>query len=163
MKIEWKTPPDLFGTLNREFGFQTDVCALPWNAQCARFFTPETDGLAQPWEGVCWCNPPFDKTRGAWLQKAWESAQAGATVVVLMPVNAMEDTAWWHNYGLRSSEVRFIRRRPKFTDEAGSETSMRCAVVVFRPGCKGPTVALSIARDGSPNTAPNWHDERIVP
>ena len=150
MKIEWKTPPDLFGTLNREFGFQTDVCALPWNAQCARFFTPETDGLAQPWEGVCWCNPPFDATQGRWVEKAWREAQRGATVVVIIPGN-YHDSDWWHRYALRASEIRYMRGRPKFADEAGRETSMRMVVLVFRPHCKGPAVTASTLRDGSPN------------
>src|ERR1041384_6738974 len=49
----WATPQSLFDELNAEFGFTLDVCALPENAKCAAFFTPEIDGLAQEWRGVC--------------------------------------------------------------------------------------------------------------
>lgn len=151
MKVDWKTPGDLFSALNEEFGFTVDVCAQQWNAQCERYFSPDTDGLSQQWVGVCWCNPPFDKTRAQWLRKAWQSAQTGATVVVLMPFTIFADTLWWHSYGLRSSEIRFIRQRPTFVDSNGAKASMRCGVVVFRPYCQGPPIAVSIGRAGKPS------------
>lgn len=48
---EWATPRDLFDELDREFHFETDVCATKENAKCARFFTRQQDGLAQKWGG----------------------------------------------------------------------------------------------------------------
>ena len=47
----WGTPQKFFDELNKEFGFDLDPCALPSNAKCARFFTPEDNGLAQNWGG----------------------------------------------------------------------------------------------------------------
>lgn len=70
----WETPQSFFDALNEEFGFETDVCALPENAKCARYFTPEDNGLAQTWTGVCWCNPPYGREIGKWVQKAAMSA-----------------------------------------------------------------------------------------
>ena len=55
----WATPQDFFDRLHRVFRFETDVCALPENAKCRRFFSPDVDGLAQDWQGVCWMNPPY--------------------------------------------------------------------------------------------------------
>src|SRR5262249_7976971 len=79
--IEWETPQWFFEQLDAEFGFTLDVCAQPVNAKCPRFFTPEDDGLAQPWEGVCWCNPPYGKNViDPWIAKARQSAMRGATV-----------------------------------------------------------------------------------
>ena len=49
--IEWATPQDLYDKLNDEFHFTLDPCALPTNAKCARFYTPEDDGLKQDWGG----------------------------------------------------------------------------------------------------------------
>lgn len=49
----WETPQSFFNKLDAEFSFQTDVCALPENAKCSHFFTPEQDGLTQDWIGVC--------------------------------------------------------------------------------------------------------------
>lgn len=55
----YETPQDFFDQLDAEFHFDLDVCALPENAKCKRYYTPEMDGLSQPWEGMCWCNPPY--------------------------------------------------------------------------------------------------------
>ena len=107
----WATPQTFFDELNSEFGFDTDVCALASNAKCAKFFTPEVNGLTQAWEGVCWVNPPYGRGIGMWLKKAYESAQQGATVVCLVP--SRTDTRWWHDYCMKG-EVRFIKGRLKF-------------------------------------------------
>lgn len=130
----WSTPQDTFDALHAEFGFTTDVCALPENAKCLHFYTREQDGLKQQWLGVCWMNPPYGRTIGAWIRKAYESALGGVTVVCLVP--ARTDTAWWHDYCQRG-EVRFIRGRLKF---GGCENSapFPSAVVVFR-ALKRPT------------------------
>lgn len=125
----WATPQGFFDCLDTEFGFQVDVCAIAENAKCARFFTPEEDGLAQEWAGICWMNPPYGRTIGHWMRKAYESSQAGATVVCLVP--ARTDTAWWHEYAMKG-EIRFIRGRLKFGGHKNS-APFPSAVVVFRP------------------------------
>jgi len=43
----WSTPQATFDKLHEEFGFALDVCAIPENAKCPRFFSPEQDGLKQ--------------------------------------------------------------------------------------------------------------------
>lgn len=48
----WATPQDLFDKLNAEFDFNLDPCALPENAKCKKYFTPELNGLTQCWGGV---------------------------------------------------------------------------------------------------------------
>jgi phage N-6-adenine-methyltransferase len=131
---EWATPAEVFAPLNAEFGFTIDVCAVPENAKCDRFFTPEQNGLAQKWTGVCWMNPPYGRGIGAWIRKAWESAQAGATVVCLIP--SRTDTAWWHDYVMRG-EIRFQRGRiyfePTYGNGAGDRAPFPSAVVIFKP------------------------------
>lgn len=125
----WATPQDFFDALHAEFGFELDVCASPENAKCPRYYTRADDGLAQPWKGVCWMNPPYGRGIGKWLRKAWESAQAGATVVCLVPARTC--TAWWHDYAAKG-EIRFVRGRLKFGGHKNS-APFPCAVVVFRP------------------------------
>ena len=73
----WETPQDFFDDLDWEFHFDLDVCALPKNAKCVRYYTPEEDGLAQPWEGTCWLNPPYGREIGRWVKKAADSATGG--------------------------------------------------------------------------------------
>lgn len=48
----WATPQDFFDNLNQEFDFNFDVCALPENAKCKNYYTPEIDGLSQQWGGM---------------------------------------------------------------------------------------------------------------
>ena len=108
----WATPSDFFNSVAEEFSFTLDVCALPDNAKCEKFFSPVDDGLAQNWEGVCWMNPPYGRVIGKWVQKAYESAKHGAIVVGLLP--ARTDTKWFHDYIYGKAEIRFIRGRLKF-------------------------------------------------
>src|SRR5690606_37841739 len=60
---EWYTPRWLFDALGIRFSI--DVCApldrTFSSVPAERHFTAEDDGLAQPWEGTVWCNPPYSK------------------------------------------------------------------------------------------------------
>lgn len=126
----WETPQNFFDELDKEFHFSCDVCATRENAKCAKFYTPEQDGLKQTWGGVCWMNPPYGREIGKWVKKASES---NATVVCLLP--ARTDTRWFHDYIYGKAEIRFVRGRLKF---GGSKNSapFPSMVVVFR-GTKG--------------------------
>jgi phage N-6-adenine-methyltransferase len=127
---QWATPQDLFDQLDAEFGFDLDVCASDDNAKCSRYFTEADDGLAQTWSGVCWMNPPYGEAIGKWVEKARESAEAGATVVCLVP--ARVDTAWWWD-NCRYGEVRFLRGRLKFGDSDTSAPFPSAVVIFGRP------------------------------
>jgi phage N-6-adenine-methyltransferase len=130
LTVEWGTPQAFFDCLDGEFGFTLDVAAQAGNAKCARYFTPEVNGLAQPWEGVCWMNPPYGATIGAWVAKASESALQGATVVCLLPVRT--DTKWWQRYCVPPVEVRFVPGRLTFGG-AANPAPFPNALVIFRP------------------------------
>lgn len=123
---EWETPQALFDELNNEFHFSLDVCALPENAKCKKFYSPESDGLRQSWCGTCWCNPPYGRRIGEWVKKA---ATSQATVVMLLP--ARTDTRWFHEYIYGKAETRFIKGRLKFGGNKNSAPfpSMIC---IFR-------------------------------
>ena len=126
----WSTPKDFYDKLNKVFRFGLDVCALPENAKCQNYFTPDINGLDQEWNGVCWMNPPYGREISAWVEKAYRSAKKnGATVVCLLP--ARVDTRWWHDYCAKG-EVTFIKGRLKFGGSANSAPFPN-AIVVFRP------------------------------
>ncbi len=128
----WETPQDLFDKLNEEFHFTIDVCALPENAKCEKYYNPEQDGLAQSWNGICWCNPPYGKQIAMWVRRAWLASAAGSTIVMLLP--ARTDTKWFHEYcyNKKRVEVRFIKGRLKF---GGCKNSapFPSMIVIFRP------------------------------
>lgn len=124
----WATPQDFFDKLDAVHGFTVDVCANADNAKCSAYFTEEDDGLAQSWEGVVWCNPPYGRGIGAWVKKGWQAAEVGAAkVVMLLP--ARTDTQWWHDFVMKG-QIEFIKGRLKF---GGSKDSapFPSAVVVF--------------------------------
>ena len=58
---EWGTTHSIFDPLHHAFNITVDVAARPWNAKVpTHFFTPELDGLRQPWTNeIAWCNPPY--------------------------------------------------------------------------------------------------------
>lgn len=122
----WETPQNFFDELDKEFHFSCDVCATRENAKCAKFYTPEQDGLKQTWGGTLWMNPPYGREIGKWVKKASES---NATVVCLLP--ARTDTRWFHDYIYGKAEIRFVRGRLKF---GGSKNSapFPSMVVIFR-------------------------------
>jgi phage N-6-adenine-methyltransferase len=127
---EWETPLDLYAALAARFGgFDLDPAATSANAKCARYFTRAEDGLAQPWTGRVWLNPPYGREIGAWLKKAWESAQTTAELVVCL-VPARTDTAWWHQWAARG-EVEHLKGRLRFGG-ASSGAPFPSALVVFR-------------------------------
>ena len=136
---EWATPQGLFDELNKEFGFTLDPCATAENAKCSKYFTAAQDGLKQCWDyQVVFMNPPYGRVIGAWMQKAWESSQRGATVVCLVP--ARTDTEWWHRYAMRG-EVRLLKGRLRFGN-AKSCAPFPSAIVVFRPSEENKTAEV---------------------
>ena len=46
-----ETPEYLFKRLSAVFNFTLDACALPENAKCKDYYTPNDDGLSNPWRG----------------------------------------------------------------------------------------------------------------
>lgn len=131
---EWETPQCFFDRLDAEFGFTLDAAATAENAKCVAHYTTEDDALCCVWSGVVWCNPPYGRIIGRFVQKGWEQAEEGATVVMLIP--ARTDTRYWHEYVMRSAEVRLVRGRLYFK-RPGRERGRApfpSAVVVFRKG-----------------------------
>jgi phage N-6-adenine-methyltransferase len=127
---EWATPADLFARLDAQNGpFTLDPCATPENAKCAAYFTRADDGLAQPWTGRVFLNPPYGREIGQWVKKAHEAARTTAEVVVcLLP--ARTDTRWWHEH-CAGAEVDFLPGRLRFGN-ATCGAPFPSAVVVFR-------------------------------
>lgn len=111
----WATPQEFFDKLNEEFHFTLDPCALPTNAKCEKFYTPQDDGLLQDWRGeIVFCNPPYGRAISEWVCKCYREAQHPNTkVVALLP--ARTDTKYFHEYIYhKAKEVRFVKGRLKF-------------------------------------------------
>lgn len=125
-KMDYCTSQDFFDELDKEFHFVLDAAATEKNAKCPMYYTPENDGLNNSLGhpigvvdigGAVFCNPPYGREIGKWVKKAYEEAQKGITVVLLIP--SRTDTTYFHDYICGKAEIRFIRGRLRFTDEDG--------------------------------------------
>lgn len=135
-RTDWETPPWLFDMLHAEFAFTVDAASFHHNAKLDRHWTIREDGLSQDWarERV-FCNPPYGKGIGAWLEKA----AGGGLSVLIVPTRT--ECHWWCDWATRASEIRFVRGRVHFTiDDArggnhrGSRPVFATSVLVFGRG-----------------------------
>ncbi len=150
---DWETPQDLFNELNKIHNFDIDVCATKNNSKCQYFYHKEDDALSKPWNVdpynygevgkpmSCWMNPPYGKTIGQWIKKAYEESKRGATVVCLLP--SRTDTKWFHEY-CQMGKITFIEGRLKFSNSTNS-APFPSMVVVF----KGETTMVKKKKEDS--------------
>ena len=76
-----ETPGNLFDRLSSVFNFTVDVCALPENAKCERFYTPDDDGLSMPWGGEYGVTLPMAETSQPGYRKPGRNQ--GKTITIL--------------------------------------------------------------------------------
>lgn len=161
-KEDWATPQALFEALARRYGpFDLDAAASAENRKCGMFFEagdwrdgPLVDFFEQhDWAELgiknVWLNPPYGRSIGRWLEKAYEESQNGCRVVCLVP--SRTGSKWFKAAASRASEVLFIVGRITF-EGAPSPAPFDSAVIVFDRGApphdaKGPTKIHWIARE----------------
>lgn len=150
----WETPQSLFDKLDEEFHFVLDAAALPSNAKCRRYITPESDALfpGYPWrsEGLStsvWLNPPYGCGIDRWVRKAYQTGRSGVCVVCLLP--ARTNAPWWHDYCMKAEEIRFVRKKVSFGGPVQGVPFWGPAIVVFGPGLIfGPPLVTSYEQPG---------------
>ena len=155
---DWETPPELFDKLWDEVGgFDLDPCCSPEQYSATRvlykrgkvYISPDhycveslkqepiedilVDGLAQPWFGKVFMNPPYGKGEGDWIARAYNETQSGNTdlVVGLLPVRT--DTIRWHKYIHNKAEIRFLKGRLTFVGAPASAPFPSCLVIWRKP------------------------------
>ena len=119
LRSDWKTPKAVYQMLDAEFNFNFDPCPS----------APEFDGLEVPWGTTSFVNPPYGREIGKWLAKGLEESLEGKTSVFLVP--SRTDTRWWHEICMKASEIRYIRGRLKFDDQANC-APFPSAIIIFR-------------------------------
>lgn len=115
----WRTPPEVFNELDREFDFVADMASTDDNYLCESYYTEEEDSLLINWDmsvsfgcGVgfdrqayVWCNPPYSNPM-PWVKKALEAQKDGLGVVMLLN---NDDSVGWFAEALKGvSEIRRI-------------------------------------------------------
>lgn len=132
---DWATPASFFEKINADFGpFTLDACALPHNAKCEKFFSPQDDGLVQDWSGVVWCNPPYGHGNIVlWLRKGISEISKGNCHRAIFLIPAATDTAWFHECCMGwATKIIFLRNRLYFTSpERTGRSSHPSMLVIF--------------------------------
>lgn len=126
---EWLTPPLIWKDLGH---FDLDPCAPidpPWTIADTNLNIND-DGLATPWRGFVWCNPPYGKRVGLWLEKMKNHNNGIALVFVRTDTRAFQD------HVLEGAKaILFIERRLRFLyvtgEEAEREAGSPSALVAY--------------------------------
>lgn len=106
-KDDWKTPPQFYEELNKEFNFDFDPC--PFGHDITKF-----DGLEIEWGKVNFINPPYSqKLKEAFINKSLEESKKGKKCVMLLPCST--STKIFHEVILpNKKEIRFLKWRLPF-------------------------------------------------
>ena len=97
--------------------FDLDPAANAESTRGVTFYDLAADGLAQPWVGRVWVNPPYSNVR-PWVEKAADSSHDCPVIAMLLPANRTEQQ-WWQELIEEPRrrgvlEVYFLARRRRF-------------------------------------------------
>lgn len=84
IRDDYKTPPIIYNKILKIFNrneFDIDVACSEKNIPAKLHFTKNENGLLQSWDGFCFCNPPWKKTR-AFIKKAVKEQTAITAFVI---------------------------------------------------------------------------------
>lgn len=98
-KDVWQTPASIWEPIDERVTIDLDPCAGPETEIGTENIRPsEGDGLAVPWYGTVFVNPPFSE-KGDWLEYAVEQYLAGNVErVFLVTPDSTDVKGWWHPY-----------------------------------------------------------------
>lgn len=150
----WRSPPEVFNTLDMEFDFIADMASSHENALCALHYTEEDDSLSFDWAtrpalqsnklAYVYVNPPYSNPK-PWILQAVKSQANGLGVVMLL--NYDHSVGWFREALPYVSEIRNIvsdgqviqgstTGRIAFIDEDGkpkSTNSKPQTILIFNP------------------------------
>lgn len=160
--VEWLTPPEVLAALGE---FDLDPCApieQPWPT-AARRHTILDDGLAQPWSGRVWLNPPYENGEiERWLGRMVEHGRGTALIFARTETEAFHRGVW-----AAASAVLFMRGRVHF--HVGEAFSVVRTRQTFEAGARAkgnagaPTVLVAYGADDADVLAECGIDGQFVP
>lgn len=87
----WLTPPHVIDALGP---FDLDPCAAPNWPTAKRSYLLPTDGLAEPWFGTVWLNPPYSSEAWDWLRKLAEHGDGIALIFARTETAGFVSEVW---------------------------------------------------------------------
>ena len=140
--VEWYTPPEIFVALGLRFDL--DPAAPPGGVSwvpAKRSYSRLDDGLAQPWHGRVWLNPPYGPGINRWLERLAVHGNGLALVF------ARSDASWFHEACRQATAVCLIAGRLRFYSGRGGHWGNRApapsALLAYGLAC-----SLALAQSG---------------
>ena len=149
-KDRWRTPPDLYRSMDARFRFELDAACDSDNQLAPSGLCRDLghDALAEPWQASSvWCNPPYSKVE-PWTQKAvTESRLRGCLVAMLIPADV--SVGWWGRWvAPHATRVEFVSQRLRFlTPEGGEHRTKRSGGGLTTPSA----IVIYTAAGGPPS------------
>lgn len=113
---EWLTPPELLAALGP---FDLDPCSpvtRPWDTAAAHLSVVD-DGLATPWRGRVWLNPPYSEV-DSWMERMAAHGRGTALLFARTETRCWETSIWPH-----VSAVLFLFGRLSFCRADGTRAT----------------------------------------
>ncbi|MCI0348146.1 MAG: phage N-6-adenine-methyltransferase, partial [Acidobacteriales bacterium] len=121
---EWYTPPHIIQAAVNTMGHidldpaSTDIAQGIIGAQS--YYTTEEDGLAQPWHGNVWLNPPYAQPLiSQFADKFAAEYEAGNITHACILVNNATETAWFRAFLKVAAAICLLDGRVRFLDPNG--------------------------------------------
>lgn len=122
---EWYTPLNVIEMARAVLGGidldpASNETAQGW-IKAETYYTADSfpDGLAAPWHGRLWLNPPFDNSP-AWCNRLWEEYSAGNVSAAVLLVNSAHGYNWYESLWRRVPVV-CLKERLRFVTPDGRQ------------------------------------------
>lgn len=141
--IEWYTPPEIFDALG--LVFDLDPCSPGAGLSfvpARRHLTEADDGLATPWSGTTFVNPPYGPHTPVWMRKLAEHGNGIGLVF------ARTDTRWFHDVAPAADVVCFVSSRIRFfqgsTERRGGSPGAGSMLLAYGRRCADAVLASGL-------------------
>jgi hypothetical protein len=117
---DWYTPREIFAALGLRFDLDPCSPGTGHWVPAKDIYTKTYDGLAQPWYGLVFMNPPFGGRHGhvPWLTKFFDHGNGVGLV------RSYTSSDWWHDHMHRAELLLWPRGKTQFVPSEETRTRL---------------------------------------
>ena len=130
-EVEWYTPPEYIALAREVFGGEIDLDPASCDeaqkiVQAGTYYTKDDDGLAHPWHGNVWLNPPYSSPEiTLFTEKMIDADARGNIEGGVLLTNNSTDTGWFQNAAKHCTAMCFTKGRIGFLDASNLESLLQ--------------------------------------